>query len=109
VSAIYLVSEGENYPVGDIANYAVTNTVVDNPGTGYRVGDKATDNFGTEYDLVIDKGGIVQATPININITTDLPIIRVISDTGSGALIRPILGIPEYQDEVKQQIDCITK
>jgi hypothetical protein len=109
VSAIYLVSEGENYPVGDIANYAVTNTVIDNPGTGYRVGDIATDNFGTEYDLVIDKGGIVQATPINTNITTDLPIIRVISDTGSGALIRPILGIPEYQDEVKQQIDCITK
>jgi len=109
VSAIYLVSEGENYPVGDIARYGVVDTVVDNPGTGYKVGDRATDNFGTEYDLIIDKGGIVRATPINISITTDLPLIRVISDTGTGALIRPILGIPEYQDEVKQQIDCITK
>lgn len=108
VTAIYMVSEGENYPVGDIAEYGVVSTIVDDPGIGYSNGDKAVDNFGTEYELSFDKGSILSAKPLNINITPDLPLIRIISETGTGGIIRPVLGTPEYQGEVKQVIDCVS-
>ena len=43
----------------------------------------------------------------------DLPILTVNSETGSGAILRPILDISdmtpsEFQGEVKQSIDCAT-
>ena len=66
--------------------------MVDNAGLGYSENDTATDQFGNQYQLVIDKGSIVSVKPLNINITTLLPQITIKSDTGSGALIRPVLG-----------------
>ena len=108
VTSVYMISEGENYPVEDFDEYGVVDTIVDDPGTGYSDGDRAVDNLGTEYQLSIDKGGIVSAKPININITPDLPLIRIISDTGTGGILRPVLGTPEYQGEIKQVIDCIS-
>jgi hypothetical protein len=109
VTAIYIVSEGENYPIGDIDPYGVTNIVIQDPGNGYSPGDTATDNLGNNYDLTIDNGRIISAKPINTKVITDLPLITVKSNTGIGARLRPILGIiPEYQGEVKQVIDCVT-
>ena len=108
VTSIYVISEGENYPVEDFEEYGVIDTIVDDPGSGYGDGDRAVDNLGTEYKLEIDKGSIVSAKPININIAPDLPLIRIISDTGTGGILRPVLGTPEYQGEVKQVIDCIS-
>jgi len=108
VTSVYMISEGENYPVEDFDEYGVVDTIVDDPGTGYSDEDRAVDNLGTEYKLTIDKGSIVSAKPININITPDLPLIRIISDTGTGGILRPVLGTPEYQGEVKQVIDCIS-
>jgi hypothetical protein len=63
--------------------------------------------LGNEYNAEID-GTIRKVFPLN-NIVTDLPVLTVISDTGSGAILKPILGDPPLQGEVKQVIDCITR
>tara|TARA_B100001996_G_scaffold118317_1_gene89546 strand:- start:17478 stop:19502 length:2025 start_codon:yes stop_codon:yes gene_type:complete len=106
VVGIYMVSEGEGYPPGEIEEVGVVDTIVDNPGLGYSEGDIGVDNFGNEYKVIVDKGSIVSVKPLNISITPNLPQIRI-KGTGTGALIRPVLGTPEYKGEVQQVIDCI--
>lgn len=137
VDSIYIVSEGENYPTGDLydnsafttantvinnstenqtqslvaRNYIVGNILIQNPGQNYISGDTATDQFANEYSIEIFEGSITKIQPINtIVIVNDLPIITIKSDTGSGAILRPILDIPpaDFQGEVKQVIDCVT-
>ena len=137
VDSIYIVSEGENYPTGDLydnsvsttadtvinsltenqtqsliaRNYSVNKIIIQNPGRNYINGDKATDQFDNEYSIEIFEGSITKIQPINtIVIVNDLPVITIESDTGSGAILRPILDTPpaEFQGEVKQVIDCVT-
>jgi len=130
---IGIVSEGENYPTGDVyentsvinsstenqtkslvaRNYVVKDVLIQNPGQNYSKTDTASDQFGNQYSIEVFEGLIIKIEPININGNTttvnDLPIIRIESDTGSGALLRPILDIEpaEFQGEVKQVIDCV--
>ena len=106
VTGIYMVSEGEGYPPGEIEEVGVVDTIIVKPGSGYSEEDIAVDNYGNEYKVIVDKGGIVSVKPLNINITPNLPQIRI-KGTGNGALIRPVLGTPEYKGEVQQVIDCI--
>ena len=137
VDSIYIVSEGENYPTGDLydnsvsttantvinsstenqiqslvaRNYSVNKILIQNPGQNYIGGDTATDQFGNEYSIEIFEGSITKIQPINtIVIVNDLPIITIKSDTGSGAILRPILDVQpaEFQGEVRQVIDCVT-
>ena len=115
ITGVYIVSEGENYPVEDDGNVvtgasAVTGAYVLNSGTGYSPGDTATDDNGTEYSLTIDtinNGRIIAASPINSNIVSDLPKITV-NGTGTGALIRPLMGPYDPQKEVVSVIDCVS-
>lgn len=109
VIAIYMISEGENYPIGETNPYGVTDVIIQDPGNGYSTGDTANDNLGNDYDLTIDNGRIISAKPINTQVISNLPLITVKSNTGIGAKLRPILGIfPEYQGEVKKVVDCVT-
>ena len=108
ITSIYVVSDGENYPPGEEEDVAVVDTVVDFPGIGYNDDDIAVDDNGTEYAIKTDKGSIVSLKPININIIKDLPSIRIISDTGTGARVRPVLDTPEVTGDVQQVIDCIS-
>ena len=135
VVAIIINSDGEGYTlgnqprVGDIItggtetvpggtetapveppeqNPTITDVIIINPGYNYQPEDTVTDNFGNEYDVVINNGSIVSITPINITDITDLPIIRVISKTGSGAKLKPVFGFrTSFQGEVNQVIDCV--
>ncbi len=109
IDTIYVVSEGENYPVDEEIPYIVDSVSVINPGSGYQDGDIVTDNLGNEYEAEVYLGSIIKVTPINSKDITAIPIIEVQSDTGSGALLSANLGIrPDFQGEVKQVIDCIT-
>jgi hypothetical protein len=120
VDSVYIVSEGENYPIDTIQNYFVSNVLIENAGENYTSTDTVTDNFGNNYPVQISNGSIFKVTPNNntgtqINTVTvnDLPILTVNSKTGSGAILRPILDISnitpsEFQGEVKQVIDCVT-
>ena len=107
VDNIYIVSEGENYPAGDIIPQVVTDVSVINPGSGYSDGDTVTDNLGNEYDVEIFNGSIIKVTPININDITDLPRLTILTSTGSGAKLYPTLG-ERPTGELQQVIDCVT-
>ena len=114
VAAVVVNSDGEGYTlgnqpqVGDQQNITISKVLILNPGYNYQSEDIVTDNFGNEYDVVIDNGSIVSITPINISDITDLPIIRVVSKTGSGAKLKPVFGFrTSFQGEIKQVIDCV--
>lgn len=111
ITGVYMLSEGENYPVEDTLEGSVTDTVVLYPGSGYVPGDTATDDNGEEYDLTIEDGKIISASPINRLKATELPTITIITETGIGALIKPIVrtftSSPPSQDEIISVIDCV--
>ena len=104
VTSIYIVSEGENYSVGNIEEYSVLNVVVEDGGNNYEDAE-VTDNFGNSYNSQIVNGRIYQVTPLN-NITDSLPVLTVTSNTGSGAILRPLLGASKFTGELQTSIDC---
>ncbi len=135
VDSIYIVSEGENYSPGDFydnsnkttadeviksstdpdvlksKDYTIGKILIVNPGKNYNEDDNIVkDQFDNQYSVQIDNGSIISVEPINKTVTVnDLPIIQIDSDTGSSAILRPILDIisPDLQGEVKQVIDCV--
>jgi hypothetical protein len=132
VVAIIINSDGEGYTLGnqprvgdvgigtdtgdagngvtltDQQNITISEVLIINPGYNYQPEDIITDNFGNTYNAVINNGSISSITPINITDITDLPIIRVISKTGSGAKLKPVFGFrTSFQGEIKQVIDCV--
>ena len=107
VDRIYIVSEGENYPVGDQGEVVVTDVTVINPGSGYKDGDKVIDNIGNEYDVTIRNGFILKVKPLTQLAVDDFPVLEATG--GSGALFAATVDArPDYQGEVKQVIDCIS-
>ena len=109
VNNIYVVSEGENYPVDEVTPYTVSDVTVIDPGSGYEDGDTVTDDLGNTYKPQIFQGSIIKVTPINIKDITDIPRLTVQSNTGSGAILAANLDTrPDFQGEVQQVIDCIT-
>jgi hypothetical protein len=120
VASAYVISDGENYPVGnqDPDVFTILNVLIENPGVEYEPDDIVVDNLGNEYSVVINNGSIVKVDPINIKTIDELPILQVVSKKnsigisevtqGRGAILRPIFGIkPEFQGEVRQIIDCV--
>ena len=106
LESIYIVSEGENYSIGNVEEYSVLNVLVEDGGTGYKDAI-VTDNLGNMYDSQIVDGRIYQVTPLN-NVVDSLPVLRVTSDTGVGAILRPLLGAPKFTGEVQTVVDCVT-
>jgi hypothetical protein len=93
VVSIYIVVPGEGYPVGDTFPSGVTDVYIDSPGIGYSDGDTASDDLGNTYSLTIDEfGSILSATPINIIEATEFPVITINTETGVGAILKPIFG-----------------
>jgi hypothetical protein len=86
----------------------VNEVIVDDTGSNYSTGDIGIDTFGNTYTLIINNGQIIQAQPINKIEVDDLPVITVKSDTGSGAILRPILGRinPVPQGKIQFIRDC---
>ena len=135
VDSIYIVSEGENYAPGDLydnsdkttadeviksssdpdvlksKDYTIDKILIVNKGKNYNDDDNIVkDQFDNEYSVQIDDGSVISVEPINKIVTVnDLPVIEIDSDTGFGAILRPILDIipPDFQGEVQQVIDCV--
>tara|TARA_B100000700_G_scaffold288849_1_gene345715 strand:+ start:66 stop:2129 length:2064 start_codon:yes stop_codon:yes gene_type:complete len=120
ITDIYIVTQGENYPVPEPEleskpPYVVDHVVVVKPGIGYTSTDSFTDNDGNTYKPYIDNSGrIVRLSPpdpekFNVKNVEQLPKIKIVSETGSGAILKPSLKPrPEYQGEIKEVIDCIS-
>ena len=120
VTDVYVVSSGTNYPViereeGDDGVYTVDHVVVVDAGQNYTQSDTVVDDKGNVYDMFLDEQGrIINVIPPdpstnNLEPYTTLPVMEVISNTGTGALLKAQLSPrPEYQGKVKQVIDCIS-
>jgi len=80
--------------------------LVEDGGGGYQDA-VVTDNVGNTYDSQIVDGRIYQVTPLN-NVIDTLPVLRVTSNTGTGAILRPLLGAPKFTGEVQTVVDCVT-
>lgn len=120
---VYIVSEGENYPIGDPEeseqSYTIEDVTIIEPGIGYTNNDMVIDlnNPTVQYKIEVGttNGEIFKVFPINnqlnnVQEVTDLPILKVKSQTGYGATLKARLKPrPKYQGEIKQQIDCISK
>lgn len=109
VTSIYMSSIGENYSVGNISEYSVFDVIVENGGSGYVEGDVVVDNFGNEYKTQIVDGRIYQVNPLN-NLTQSLPFLSVKTvpgSSGSGAILRPLLGNANFSGEVQKVVQCI--
>lgn len=111
VSEIYLISDGENYPVSATPNYIVGGVSVIDSGSGYLTDDEGVDNFGNKYNITVLNGSILKASPLNTIRTNDAPEIRVKSKgNGSGAILKPILiDEKDFQGEIINVVDCILK
>ena len=113
-----ILSVGENYPAspsddGDAINsdsipFGVIDTIILNSGSGYDDAVATDDNI--EYDVTIQNGRIISVKPLNNVKVDEIPAITVTSNTGSGALVKPVIGrLPlTPQGEVVQVIDCIS-
>lgn len=107
IKYIYIVSEGENYPISEETEYVINNIVVQESGQGYESGDEVVDDLGNTYTIEVFNGSITKVTPLN-NRVSDLPSITINSRTGSGAILRPILGFKDLSGDPIKSIDCVS-
>ena len=110
ITAVTILSEGENYPVdlpADVSNEVYINDIiVENPGTGY-------ENATIEDECLNLNTVDGQITSIEISCQkpyTTLPdITSLIVNPGLGAVLRPIMSsTPRVLDqEVLESVDCV--
>ncbi len=110
ITAVTILSEGENYPVdlpADVSDEVyITDIVVENPGTGY-------ENATIEDECLNLNTVDGQITSVEINCQkpyTNLPdITSLIVNPGLGAVLRPIMSsTPRVLDQqVLESVDCV--
>lgn len=119
VTGIYVVSTGENYPITEETPVAsVSDVAIDNAGSNYKSTDKVVDNFGNRYSIKVNSdGNIISSSLLNISVPiNDIPRIKITSDEGIGAILRPIIGISSTSDQklaagissITSVIDCVS-
>jgi len=119
VTGIYVVSTGENYPITEETPVAaVSDVVIDNAGSNYKSSDKVVDNFGNRYSIKVNaNGNIISSSLLNISVPiNDIPRIKITSDEGIGAILKPIIGISSTSDQklaagissITSVIDCVS-
>lgn len=107
IKYIYIVSDGENYPINEEVPYFIDDVVVEESGNDYTENDTVTDENGNEFAFELYNGSITKITPIN-NTVSDLPVLTVNSSTGSGAVLRPILTTTQRIGTPTKSIDCVS-
>ena len=88
VIKVVILSEGENYPTDglDEVEAFISDIIIEDPGSGYE------DGIITDDIVPIIRNGRVEAIEIREQIPyTSLPELLVESETGRGAVIRPIM------------------
>tara|TARA_Y100001970_G_scaffold126992_1_gene156907 strand:+ start:4514 stop:7000 length:2487 start_codon:yes stop_codon:yes gene_type:complete len=102
VTDVIMISEGENYPPGAPEDAFVEKILIQDPGNGYSDDDKMEG-----FDMVVKDGKIAEVKP-NRKAYRFLPPMKILTQTGSGAILRPVMTTKTPQIEVEQQIDCVT-
>ena len=99
---VTILSTGTNYPAEDEDPLFIDRVIIEDPGRGY-ADDDTLDNF----DLDIQDGKIVGGRLKNIITYDDLPKLNINSETGVGAILRPVLSKTRPQGKVVEVIDCV--
>ena len=107
IKYIYIVSDGENYPINEQVPYFIDDVVVEESGNDYTENDTVTDENGNKFAFELYNGSITKITPIN-NSVSDLPVLTVNSSTGSGAVLRSILTTTQRIGTPTKSIDCVS-
>ena len=131
ITSVVITSQGVNYPadIDELPLY-ISDIVVENPGQGYVEGDTVegigivtgglgtgglvdvtetgVEGFGTGFEVQVTDGQITAVNVIPGFAYNGLPELNILSTTGSGAILRPIMSIVTPQTEVIQVIDCIS-
>lgn len=102
VTGVIVSSSGENYPA-DIEEDVlyIKDVVIEDPGIGY--GDEDTVEG---LDLTIRDGKVLKASVKNFGYN-GLPNLNINSNTGYGAVLRPIMSFVPPQTELIEVIDCV--
>ena len=119
VTDIYIVSEGENYPVPEdqgVEPFVPDHVIPINPGENYDDDTVVKDQFGNVYTVLIDDNGRIARVSVpdgaGVSVKTlkdELPELEITSRTGFGAILKLALKPrPPYQGEIKQVIDCVS-
>ena len=104
ITGILMISEGENYPTGEIGDAFVDRIVVENGGSGYTLEDEIED-----FEVCgIDENGAITKVCTNDKPYQSLPSLNVNSLTGSGAILTPVMTRKPRKTGVINVIDCIT-
>ena len=104
ITGILMISEGENYPTGEISDAYVDRIVVENGGSGYTMEDEIED-----FEVCgIDENGAITKVCTNDKPYQSLPSLNVNSLTGSGAILTPVMTRKPRKTGVINVIDCIT-
>ena len=114
IKDVVIFSEGENYPVaeyttgkGGVQELFISKVIVDNPGINYQPSDVIVDD---NLKLILKEDGSVAGVDVVNQVPTDiLPTINISTNTGSGAVLRPVMSIERSTREERliQVIDCI--
>ena len=104
ITGIIMISEGENYPTGEISDAYVDKIVVENGGSGYNLEDEIED-----FEICgVNENGTITKVCTNNKPYQSLPSLNINSLTGSGAILTPIMTRKPRQTEVITVIDCVT-
>jgi len=104
VTSVVIASDGINYPADiDEDPLYVTDVVIEEPGEDYLDGDTIEG-----FDLTIKDGRVTAITPQKGFAYNGLPDLNIITDTGFGAVLKPVMSVVTPQTEVIQVIDCIS-
>ena len=98
-----MISEGENYPTGEIGDAYVDKIVVENGGSGYKLEDKIED-----FEICgVDSNGAITKVCVNDKPYRSLPSLNVQGE-GKGAILTPVMTRRPRKMGVVTVIDCIT-
>jgi len=102
VTSVVITSEGENYPADiDELPLFIEEIIIEDPGEDYE--DGKLDGV----DLTIENGRITGAVP-KVFAFNGLPDLNIQSETGFGAVLRPIMTVVPPQGEIISVIDCVS-
>ena len=102
VTSITMLCTGENYPAEEEPPLFIEKVIIEDSGEGYKDGD-TLDGFKLE----ILNGRINESKFLNTRTYDDLPKLNIKSDTGVGAILKPIMSKTRPQGNIVQVIDCV--
>ena len=104
ITSFTMITPGVNYPAKDAeTDLYIDRVIIQDPGNGY----KDTDTL-ENFDLSIIKGQVMGGSLVNQIPYDDLPELNIDSETGVGAILRPVMSKRRPQGKIVQVIDCVS-